>query len=428
MTSAQDAFEAAQATALDDIDATEALHGLACATIFREEEDPAPVMEVLSRDRHRSPLHLLRFAAAELCRRRYGEGLRDPLPIEEPLHALQQVQDPLVRTGFTYSAAYSLAQRAEYQRAAEFLSLFARDVEEYSLGFASPHVQWTSALISLGLRKFGEADRALRAVERVAFETRHPEHALNARVLRARLLLQTGEAEEALNRLEVREEGPILPSWRAEHSASRALALACLGHADEAEANVRDAERITRCVEVKMLGAAARAVSSARAGDAKRPLALMELAERSAVWDPVVCAVRASPELADALSSAPHARSHLQQLWERTMDHALARRVGLRTRSPRRASDVLSPREQEVLGLVARGLRNREIAAALFIAESTAKVHVRHVLEKLGVRSRAEAVARYAELSQAEMSAGSATSASAIAPEASWNSSPRATR
>jgi DNA-binding NarL/FixJ family response regulator len=39
-------------------------------------------------------------------------------------------------------------------------------------------------------------------------------------------------------------------------------------------------------------------------------------------------------------------------------------------------------------------LKNRDISRALFIAESTTKVHVRHILEKLGVRTRAEAAAR----------------------------------
>ena len=57
--------------------------------------------------------------------------------------------------------------------------------------------------------------------------------------------------------------------------------------------------------------------------------------------------------------------------------------------------EILSPREREVLGLVAEGMRNREIALALFISQSTAKVHVRNVIAKLGVRNRAEAVARY---------------------------------
>jgi len=53
----------------------------------------------------------------------------------------------------------------------------------------------------------------------------------------------------------------------------------------------------------------------------------------------------------------------------------------------------LSAREREVLALVAAGLRNREIAERLFIGETTVKTHVRHLLEKLRFRNRAQAAA-----------------------------------
>ncbi|MDH6622786.1 DNA-binding NarL/FixJ family response regulator [Streptomyces sp. LBL] len=68
----------------------------------------------------------------------------------------------------------------------------------------------------------------------------------------------------------------------------------------------------------------------------------------------------------------------------------VADRLLTRLRSPH---PTLSPREQQILEQLARGLGNREIARALFISEATVKTHLGRIYGKLGVETRAGAVA-----------------------------------
>jgi DNA-binding NarL/FixJ family response regulator len=54
--------------------------------------------------------------------------------------------------------------------------------------------------------------------------------------------------------------------------------------------------------------------------------------------------------------------------------------------------ELLTPRERDVLQHVARGSRNRDIGVRLLISEETVKVHIKHIMEKLGANDRTEAV------------------------------------
>ncbi len=55
-------------------------------------------------------------------------------------------------------------------------------------------------------------------------------------------------------------------------------------------------------------------------------------------------------------------------------------------------NETISPREVEVLRLVAEGNRNRDIAERLFISEETVKVHLKRIMGKLGASDRTQAV------------------------------------
>lgn len=80
------------------------------------------------------------------------------------------------------------------------------------------------------------------------------------------------------------------------------------------------------------------------------------------------------------------------------MSSAIARRV-VETFHTRRArpsvTESLTPREEEILALLADGFRYREIGERLFISLDTVRTHIRHIYEKMQVRSRTEATLKY---------------------------------
>ena len=98
-------------------------------------------------------------------------------------------------------------------------------------------------------------------------------------------------------------------------------------------------------------------------------------------------------ELASAIRVVAAGESLLAPVVTRRVIDAFVRRAPTpdRVRTDDRLQ-LLTPRELEVLGLIARGLSNLDIAERLFVSEGTTKTHVSNVLAKLGLRDRVQAV------------------------------------
>ncbi|HEX6762804.1 MAG TPA: response regulator transcription factor [Gaiellaceae bacterium] len=97
-------------------------------------------------------------------------------------------------------------------------------------------------------------------------------------------------------------------------------------------------------------------------------------------------------EIEQAIGAVAAGRTHLDPAIQQRLVAAV---VDSRTAAAAEPPDELTAREVEVLKLIAAGLSNTEIAAALVVGSATVKTHVNHIFQKTGARDRAQAV-RYA--------------------------------
>ena len=332
------------------------------------------------------------LGAAELAAALVQGELVDALDEARGVYTLaQRGADPIAYSAFLSVYSYALAVNARYEEALASVDVLAAVAESSAIEFAARYAQMHRVKALIGLRKLAPAARTLAAIERQIRDEPGGYFHDNYSIQRARLNATVGDARRALDFLSLGPSQRSARESRSEFLGWQALLSAVAGNSSRAQmlsAETHDAGRGLEAQALALLAEAIVALAQRRSGDATTYVGQVIDA---GVFDPIVIAVRADQELGAVIAAEEKWSSWFQRLLVSSRDLTLARSFGLSIPREARGTRILSPREAEVHELLAQGMTNEEIARLLYISVSTTKVHVKHIYEKLGVRSRLEA-------------------------------------
>jgi ATP/maltotriose-dependent transcriptional regulator MalT len=345
-----------------------------------------------------TPDDLLRSLGIKLIQAVRAGAIQEVLEeVERESHILEKATNPLITTSFFHSLSNALSLGAHYDRSLEAAERLHSLVRQHRLDFARPFAHIDRAVAQIGRREFARAAQDLELAHRSLPPTGDVHIEGNLTAIHSRLLVATGRAREAIEGVQISsaEEPPTAP-LEAEIVVSRAAALACSSEAAQALAALAQAEKASATsLVVQVLGPAVRAICTSDNSEKRRHAAASwRAAQKTGNFDSLVTAYRGHAPLMSCLADVADPNL-LAAVVGRAKDFDLARDSGIAMQVHKAHRAPLTPRETEVINLVAAGLSNRETAHALFVAEATVKVHLRHVYEKLGVRGRTEAVAKW---------------------------------
>jgi DNA-binding NarL/FixJ family response regulator len=410
-------FEEAYTSATGDADARNALWGQFIVACELETNDAFDLFDRLSSLSTDSPDDLVRAECGKLMLA-ICEGGRIPSAAQLDLatERAREAGDPLIRSALLRAVGALLVLGAEYEQALSVVRQALDEADHFHLGFVRFHTLVGQAAACIGLRRFGEAARALDEIEDASRRMRDPYLAANVDILRCRLFLSEGSAEAALEAVSGNwSRGPTL-ARRMEFAATRAAAVAYGGDPDRALDELKGAEGVSRWLEPDLLFKWVQSMcylmlDRKDADDKVRSSYAATCSSRA--FDPFVFVSRLHPQIVAAIGEADAVVEELGALVtnDRRQAHAS---ISQRGSSLQRQ---LTRRESEVYALLAEGRSNREIAKALFISEPTVKVHVRHILRKLDARSRTEVAIRAARKQQPRAPADEAQERGSESPD-----------
>jgi len=346
------------------------------------------------------PDYGLRLASARGMHEFESGNIRKALDTcEHSAPLLSQIRDPVQRTGFLNLFAHVVIACAQYDRGLEIADRQIEEARAAGLEFAVDYALLSRSSALIGLRKLLPAQRTLEDLQRRGSST-SANVAVNITLCSARLRIAAGDLAKAAVLLQADPPASLPRALRGEFAAYRGLVHACLGRTNEAEDAFADALAQSRYIDAAAVTALGRTIVALHAAREDATVAAIETVSHvleQGHADAVITACRAYPPLAKACATDNSLGQPLSKLFFDSRDVSLGRQAGLDMPRELRAAEPLSRREHEVYELIIQGRTNREIASTLFISESTAKVHVRHIFEKLGVHTRAEAAAANVE-------------------------------
>ena len=312
---------------------------------------------------------------------------------------LKLVADPMTRTSFRNVLGYALAASARFDEALVLTEDQLDDAERCRLDFVIPYALTIKALVSSGRREYVNAEEFLSEADERALKAGDMTARNIARGVRMRLYIAQAAFDMAVA---ASPEGNIhtTRSLQAELTACKALAVAGTGDLDQACGLARSASSSIG-IEATINTHATQAIAALRSNRHDVGVQHARMAMRCAIQTGLVesftSAYRGFPELLVCLLESKSDHADLTRVLTLVGDESTLG-ASVQTEESKGSVLSLSPREKEVLALLAQGLSNPEIGRTLFISPVTVKVHVRHIFEKLGVTSRAAAALRAAQL------------------------------